>query len=255
MLLPRGSKIFGGRGCPHLGQREQRHRRESSSGPSYLSLTSPSSRNSAGPAQVSWLPSWPFKAQEPHQRVAASYRTRPACRQVVSSKRPLGSPRQPAAPFLEWRFFQASPEQGICEVEWAGPGSLAGDGPPGPRKQTLPSSRPLLRGPGEEASTQSGLLLVKDPHGAGRAPHFDAVVCTGCQEELLFHGAESHRVDHVAMLQFGQADVVVPVPDVSVAILGPTALAERRRPVGDHRRKLEEKLWEHHHLLQNASRD
>lgn len=81
----------------------------------------------------------------------------------------------------------------------------------------------LVHEPGEEQLPGPGLPGLLDTHGTRGAPHLDGGVVAGCQEQLLLHRAECHRVDHVVVLQFGQADVIVPVPDVAMAILCPTA--------------------------------
>lgn len=82
----------------------------------------------------------------------------------------------------------------------------------------------LVHEPGEEQFPGPGFPGLLDAHGARGAPHLDGGVIAGRQEQLLLHWAERHRVDHVVVLQFGQADVIVPVPDVAMAILSPTAV-------------------------------
>lgn len=91
------------------------------------------------------------------------------------------------------------------------------------QEQVYLGSAFLVHEPGEEQLPGPELPGLLDAHRARGAPHLDGAVVAGCQQQLLLHRAERHRVDHVVVLQFGQADVVVPVPDVAVTILCPTA--------------------------------
>lgn len=91
------------------------------------------------------------------------------------------------------------------------------------QEQVYLGSAFLVHEPGEEQFPGPGLPGLLDSHGARGAPHLDGCVIAGCQEQLLLHRAEGHRVDHVVVLQLGQADVIVPVPDVAVAIFCPAA--------------------------------
>lgn len=60
-------------------------------------------------------------------------------------------------------------------------------------------------------------------HHARRAPYFNGGVVAGGEQELLVGGAEGHGVDHVVVLQAGQTDVVMPVPDITVLIFSTAA--------------------------------
>lgn len=92
------------------------------------------------------------------------------------------------------------------------------------QEQVYLGSAFLVHEPGEEQFPGPGLPGLLDAHRARGAPHLDGGVVAGCQEQLLLHRAERHRVDHIVVLQFGQADVIVPVPDVAVAIFCPTVV-------------------------------
>lgn len=84
----------------------------------------------------------------------------------------------------------------------------------------------LTSSEGGEKVTGSSRALCQ-AHHAWRAPHFDGGVVAGGQQELLVGGAEGHGVHHVVVLQAGQTDVVMPVPDVAVLVFSTTAEQQR----------------------------
>lgn len=93
--------------------------------------------------------------------------------------------------------------------------------PPGSRSGfTIQISTSVAKQGGEQfASPRGPLGCLSETHHAWRAPHFNGGVVAGRQQQLLVCWAEGHRVDHVIMFQARQADVVVPVPDVTVLVL------------------------------------
>lgn len=93
--------------------------------------------------------------------------------------------------------------------------------PPGSRSGfTIQISTSAAKQGGEQFVSPRGALgCLGEAHHAWRAPHFNGGVVAGGQQQLLVCWAEGHRVDHIIMFQASQADVVVPVPDVTVLVL------------------------------------
>ncbi len=85
---------------------------------------------------------------------------------------------------------------------------------------TIQISTSAAKQGGEQfASLRRALGGLGEAHHAWRAPHFNGGVIAGRQQQLLVCWAEGHRVDHIIVFQASQADVVVPVPDVTVLVL------------------------------------
>lgn len=89
---------------------------------------------------------------------------------------------------------------------------------------------------GEEVTGSSG--TASQTHHARRAPHFDGWVVASGQQELLISGAEGYGVHHVVVLQTGQTDVVMAIPDVAVLVFGTTAAQEKQRKRASTKREL-----------------